>query len=257
MPEPKLFVMVYFKKYLSFILVLLFADADAQFQKGDKMAGASVASVVYNSGSSDITVVSIGSNKSTKKNYSINLNPSLGWFLSSNTAVGVSLNINPAGQKVSYEQNGSTFQSDKTNNFNIGIGGFVRNYFSKRSSLFPFGQVSLNGGISSYKEEGFFYGGFGSSAYKQTYDGSASGGFFANAAFAGGFTKMMGENAGLDFYLGYNFSYNKNVFKRTTLRDDGNNGSIDTRGENETTTKFTNHGFLLGVGFQVFLRGKK
>jgi hypothetical protein len=68
---------------------------------------------------------------------------------------------------------------------------------------------------------------------------------------------MVGDLTGLDFYIGYNFSYNKNTLKKTTLRDDGNNGTIDSRGENETTTKFTNHGFLLGVGFQVFLKGKK
>ena len=245
------------KNYLLPLLTLSITAANAQFKKGDKMAGTSVASVVYNSGNSDISVANIGDNKSKNTNYSVNLSPSLGWFVSENTAIGVSLNINPASKKVTYEQNGSTYQSDKASNFNIGIGGFARNYFSKGGSLLPFGQASINAGISSYKEEGFFYGGTGSSAYKQTYDGSSSGGFFANATFTGGFTKMMGENAGLDFYLGYNFSYNKNVFKRTTLRDDGNNGSIDTRGENETTTKFTNHGFLLGVGFQVFLRGKK
>ena len=68
---------------------------------------------------------------------------------------------------------------------------------------------------------------------------------------------MVGDFTGLDFYAGYNFSYNKNTFKRTTLRDNGNDGSVDERSENETTTKFTNHGFIIGVGFQVFLKGKK
>lgn len=221
------------------------------------MAGSSVGSVLFNSGSSDITVVSIGSNTSKITSYDARINPSLGWFVSDNTVVGIMLNINPNGQKTSYEQNGSTYQSDKNNSFNIGIGGFARNYFSGNGSLLPFGQVSLNGGISSLKTEGFFYGGSGSSAYKQTYDGNSSGGFFANAAFTGGFTKLVGENAGLDFYIGYNYSYNKNTFKRTTLRDDGIDGSIDTRAENETTTKFTNHGFTIGAGFQIFLRGKK
>ena len=67
----------------------------------------------------------------------------------------------------------------------------------------------------------------------------------------------MGENAGLDFYVGYTFSYNKNTFKKTTLKDLGNDGTIDERAENETTTKFTNHGFTLGVAFQIFLAAKK
>ena len=111
--------------------------------------------------------------------------------------------------------------------------------------------------ISSLKTEGFFYGGSGASAYKISYDGDGSGGFFANASLQGGFTKMTGENAGLDFFIGYTYGYNKNVFDKTTLRDNGNDGTIDETLKNKTTTKFTNHGFFLGVGFQVFLRKKK
>lgn len=221
------------------------------------MAGASVGTVVFNSGHSDISVAGIGSNKSKVTSYNVNINPSMGWFISDNTAVGVTVNINPNGQKTTYEQNGSTYQSDKTNGLNIGLGGFVRNYFSNNNSLLPFGQASLNGGISSLNTEGFFYGGSGSTAYKQSYDGNSSGGFFFNATLSGGFTKMMNENTGLDFYIGYTYSYNKNTFDRTTLFDDGNDGTIDSRAENKTTTKFTNHGFILGVGFQVFLRKKK
>ena len=229
----------------------------AQFNKGDRMVGASVASILYNTGSADITVASIGSNTSLIKNYSVSIIPSIGWFISENTAVGFTANLNPTGQKTTYEQNGSTYQSDKSNGFNIGLGGFVRNYFKSSGSLLPFGQAGVNAGISNLKTEGFFYGGAGASAYKQTYTGNSSGGFFANAALTTGVTRMMGENAGLDLYLGYIFSYSKNTFKRTTLRDDGNNGTIDTRAENETTTKYTNHGFTIGLGYQVFLRGKK
>ena len=243
---------------LGLFLLLISTGTRAQFAKGDRMVGASVASLFFNSGNSDITVTTIGSNKSTNRNYGVNIAPSLGWFISGRTVVGATLMINPNGQKITYEQNGSTYQSDKTNGFNIGAGGFVRNYFSDKSTLLPFGQVSLNGGLSNLKTEGFFYGGTtGPSSYKLTYTGESNGGSFVNATFSAGATKMMGENAGLDFYIGYNFSYSKNVFKKTTLRDTGNDGSIDERGENETTTKFTNHGILLGVGFQVFLRGKK
>jgi hypothetical protein len=239
-------------------LLLISTGAVAQFAKGDRMVGASVASLFFNAGNSDITVTSIGTNKSTNRNYGVNIAPSLGWFISGRTVAGATLVINPNGQKITYEQNGSTYQSDKSNGFNIGIGGFVRNYFSDKSTLLPFGQVSLNAGLSNLKTEGFFYGGStGPNSYKLTYTGESNGGSFVNTTFTLGATKMMGENAGLDFYIGYNFSYSKNVFKKTTLRDTGNDGSIDERGENETTTKFTNHGILLGAGFQIFLRGKR
>lgn len=221
------------------------------------MAGATVASVVYNSGSADISVDQIGDNKSKITSYNLSINPTMGWFISGNTAVGASVNINPTGNKTTYEQNGTTYQSDKANNFNIGLGGFVRHYLNNAGSLMPFGQFGFNLGISSFKTEGFFYGGAGSSAYKLSYDGSSSGGFFANASLQAGFTKMTGENAGLDFFIGYNYGYNKNTFNKTTLRDNGNDGSVDETLKNETTSKYTNHGFLLGVGFQVFLRKKK
>lgn len=243
--------------FFGLFLLLSAASSQAQFKKGMRMAGASVASVVFNSGSSDITVAQIGSNTSKITSYNVSLNPSLGWFISDNTVIGASLNINPTSNKTTYQQNGTTYQSDKVSNFNFGIGGFARHYFNSGGNLMPFGQVGLNAGISNLNTDGFFYGGSGSSAYKSTYDGSSTGGFFFNSTFQAGFTKMVGDATGLDFYLGYNFSYNKNTFKRTTQKDNGNNGSIDETGQNETTTKFTNHGFLLGIGFQVFLKGKK
>ena len=249
--------MCFTKGILAGSLLLTCISASAQFNKGDRMVGASVASIFFNSGNSDISVASIGNNISKVTSYGISITPSIGWFISEKTAIGATLNINPNGQKTTYEQNGSTYQSDKSNGFNFGIGGFARNYFSGNNTLLPFGQFSLNAGISNLKTEGFFYGGSGASTYKQSYSGNSTGGFFANANLSAGLTKMLGENAGLDFYIGYNYSYNKNTFKRTSLRDNGNDGTIDERGENETTTKFTNHGFVLGLGFQVFLKGKR
>lgn len=246
------------KKYFFSALVCLAGPATkAQFSKGDRMAGASVASVIYNSGSSDISVDQIGNSRSVTSSYNINISPSLGWFISEKTAVGGSLILNPAGSKVSYEQNGSTFQTDKSNSFNIGLGGFVRHYLGNSGKMLPFGQFGFNAGISSLNTEGFFYGGSGVSAYKTSYEGNGSGGFFANASLQGGFTKMMGENTGLDVFLGYTYGYNSNKFDKTTLRDNGNDGTVDETLKNLTTTKFTNHGFFLGLGFQVFLKKKK
>jgi hypothetical protein len=237
--------------------VLVSATLNAQFKKGDKMAGASVGSVFFNSGTADITVATIGGTTSKISRYGVNITPSLGWFISDQTAAGFTFNLNPTGDKTTYETGGSTYQKDKSTNFNIGLGGFARHYFGTASSLIPFGQLSLNAGLSNTKTDGFFYGGTGPGAYKETYEGKSSGGLFLNGTFTAGFTKMMNEYTGLDFYIGYNFSYNKNVFTRTILRDNDNDGSFDERKENETTTKFTNHGVLLGIGFQVFLKGKK
>lgn len=221
------------------------------------MYGASVGNIFFTSGSADQKVVSVGSLSYQTNNFGIAISPSIGWFISEKTAVGAVLNINPTSQKTTYESNGNTFQKDQSNNFNIGLGGFARYYFGSSNSFMPYSQFGLNAGINTAKTEGFFYGGSGATAYKETYDGKSSGGFFVNTALHIGMTKMVGETTGLDIFAGYNFSYNKNTFKTTRLRDDGNNGSIEQRGENETITNFTSHGAVLGIGFQVFLIGKK
>jgi hypothetical protein len=239
------------------LLLLSAVISSAQFKKGDKMYGASVGNIFFNSGNGDQKVASVGGLTYKTTGFGVSIGPSAGWFISEKTAVGATLNINPTSQKTTYESNGSTFQKDETKNFNIGLGGFIRNYFGGSGSFMPYGQFGLNAGINTVNTEGFFYGGSGATAYKETYTGKSSGGFFLNSALNIGLTKMVGEKTGLDFFVGYNFSTNKNTFTTTRLRDDGNNGTTDSRLENETETNFTNHGFVLGVGFQVFLKGKK
>lgn len=245
--------MQYLSSLALFVFILLSSTVNAQFSKGTRMAGASVASIFVNSGTSEQTETTIGGTTATVKGYGVNLTPSMGWFLSDNTAVGFSLLLNPAGETVSFEENGSTFQKDKVNTFNIGIGGFVRNYFKSSGSLLPFGQLSLDGGIANRSTEGFFYGGVDPNDYKETYTGKSSGGFFGNMILSLGATKMFSRHTGLDVYAGYNFYYAKGTMKRTTLRDDGNDGTIDETRPNETVSKFSNHRFIIGVGFQVFL----
>ena len=232
--------------------------ANAQFKKGMRMAGASLGSIFFNSGTGDVSypAPTLGFTSKTTS-FGVNLAPTMGWFITDHTAVGISLNINPTSNKTTYEGGGTTYQEDKVNGFNFGFGGFARNYFKSSSSFMPFGQFGINMGISSQKTEGFFYGGSGPGAYKITYDGKSSGGFFANAGLVLGMTKMITPHTGLDVSFGYSYSYNKNTYKTTTLRDDGNNGSIDLTSESNPTTKYTNHGVVLGVGFQIFLDARK
>jgi len=240
----------------SLLLLLNSIAINAQFAKGDRMVGATVASIFFNSGNTDISR-SFGNGTSKITNYGISITPQFGWFISEKTAIGATLNINPNGQKTTYQVNGSTYQSDKSNGFNIGFGGFVRNYFSDKNPLMPFGQLSLNGGFSNLKTEGYYYYPLSGPYYKSTYSGNSTGAVFVNSALDLGLTKMVGDNAGLDIFIGYNFSYNKNTFKRTTLYYHSSTDTNPDTSPDETTNKFTNHGFVLGLGFQVFLRGKK
>jgi hypothetical protein len=248
--------MYFIKSFFSGIIILAGIAANAQFKKGDKMVGTSVGSIFFNSGSSDVSFPQVRGYSSKTSSYGVRIEPSFGWFISEKTIIGAAININPSGQKVRYEDIGTSFQEDKSTGLNIGVGGFARNYFGGNSAFMPFGQFGFNAGINSSTMEGYKYYD-ASPDYKVSYDGKSSGGFFANATLQFGFTKMVGEYTGFDMYLGYNYSYNKNTFKTTTLTDLDIDGDIDFRSENEPTTKFTNHGLIVGVGFQVFLKGKK
>lgn len=244
--------------FLAFSLLILNAVANAQFKKGMRMVGTSIGSVLFNSGSSDISSPQVVNSTASKNtNYNISITPSLGWFLSDQTAVGALLNINPSGDKTTYEQNGTTYKSDKSNRYNIGAGGFARTYFGQSQSLRPFAQATINAGFSNLKTEGFFYHTVGSPTYKETYTGNSSGGFFLNATFLGGFTKMVGDFTGLDFFVGYIFSKNNFSFKKTTLYYVSSTDTNPSTGTDNTTTKFTNNGFTLGVAFQIFLKEKR
>lgn len=249
------------KKAGVFIVISLVISgmASGQFKKGMRMAGADIGSIFFNSGTADVSYPSPTTGYTSKTtSFGLSIAPSMGFFISENLAIGVTSNINPTSSKTSYEASGNTYQEDKSSVFNIGIGAFARNYFASGSSSFkPFGQLSINMGVSSQHTEGFFYGGSGVNAYKQTYDGKSSGGSFINATVSLGMTKMLNAHTGLDFFAGYTFSHNNSSYKTVTKRDDGNNGSIDVTFENNPTTNFSNHGVMLGVGFQVFLEPRK
>jgi hypothetical protein len=243
-----------YKCFLAGFLLINSITIHAQFKKGDKMVGASVGSIFFNSGGADVSFPQVRGYSSHSTGYGLRLDPALGWFISEKTVIGASFLINPSGQKVRYEDLGTTFQEDKSSNFNIGVGGFARNYFGDGNSFIPFGQFGFNAGINSSTSDGFKYYD-ATPDYKVSYDGKSSGGFFANAILQLGLTKLVGSHTGLDFYIGYNYSYNKNTFKTTTVTDVDLDGDIDFSSDNEPTSKFTNHGLIVGVGFQVFLEG--
>lgn len=242
------------KKILLLVVLFVYsASLFAQFTKGDKMVGANIASILINSGSSDVSFPQTRGYSSKSTSYAISFEPAFGWFISDKTVLGGTFIIKPTSQKIRYDDRGTVFQEDKNTGFNIGIGAFLRNYFHNQAKgMLPFVQAGFNTGVNSSTSEGFKYYD-ATPDYKISYNGKSSGGFFANASLLAGLTKMVGARTGLDFYIGYNYSYNKNTFRTTTTTDVDLDGDIDFTSENEPTTKFTNHGFVVAVGFQVFL----
>ena len=237
-------------------IILIFLSvfsANAQFKKGMRMVGASVANIYINSGETDYSDPSIsGPYTSNNKNFGIGFTPNFGWFISDNTVVGGLVGLNYRHQKIFDVSNGTTFRRNTSNFFDWGIGGFARNYFKSSGNWLPFGQFSTNFGLGNSDHEGFSFSGND----KSTFEGKSSGDFFANAGLSAGLTKMLNANTGLDIFISYNYSYSKSTYKTTTKTDLGNDGSIDQTAISEPTSKLTNHGFAAGIGFQIFLNKK-
>src|SRR5215813_6586629 len=93
-------------------LVVLFLPAtlfvNAQFKKGDRMVGASIGTIFFNSGSTDNST-SISTSTTSNDNYGINLAPSIGWFINDNVAIGIMPSVAFNKQKILGKAGGNTF----------------------------------------------------------------------------------------------------------------------------------------------------
>src|ERR1041385_6523380 len=133
-------------------------SVNAQFKKGVRIVGTSIGSFFFNSGESEYSYPPPTTGYTSNSNtFGITLNPSIGWFVSDNTAIGALLNFSYTHQKAFNNSNGTTYKRDITNGFSPGIGGFVRNYFNSSGTFKPFGQFNLNLGIGSTSTKGFYF----------------------------------------------------------------------------------------------------
>lgn len=246
------------RKFICFILIItaFSIPLSAQFSKGMRMAGASIGSMFFNSGKYTYTVPPPTTGYTETTNAAvINLTPSYGWFISGQTVIGAQLQAGYRYDKnIKADESDVTFYKNTAKKLSILGGAFVRNYFTTSGKFLPFGQVSLLAGIGSANHQGFDYS--LTPLYKDEFDGESSGDFYANAGVIIGLTRMLSSHVGLDITAGYLYSYNKQEYKTIVKRDVDIDGSIDETGTSQLTTKYTNHGITIGIGFQVFLGGK-
>src|SRR6266496_4610442 len=101
------------QRIFSFTVLLLFTNAitNAQLKKGMRMVGASVGSAFFNSSQSDYSYPAPTTGyTSNSNNFGISVNPSMGWFVSDNTAIGALLNVGYTHQKTfAKAANGNVF----------------------------------------------------------------------------------------------------------------------------------------------------
>src|SRR5262245_18142179 len=141
-----------YSKIFSFLFFLLAACfvSRAQFQKGDRMVGASMGTIFYNSSKTVYTYPppTTGFTRHSS-NYGSSLTPNCGWFINESTATGATFTL--AYTHSEYfdedEANGNSFTKDESNNFNVGAGACARTYFSSSGKFYPFGQIGFNFGL--------------------------------------------------------------------------------------------------------------
>lgn len=219
------------------------------------MIGFSIASAFFNNASIERSN-NLTSSTIENDNFGISINPSIGWFISDNIALGVSPVISFSKQKqVGNGANGNTFLKDELNQYSFALGGFARYYFKGESTFRFFGQYNLSAGITGGKNEGYEYESIGT--YVDRYDNKFSGGIAINTGVNFGASKFLNNHIALDIYLGYNFSYSKTNPKGTALRDYSDPSTPDQTQNINYDQKITGHNFQLGAGLQVFLDRKK
>lgn len=213
------------------------------------MVGFTVASGLWSAGESEFSAPNQTPSVTETGNFSLQLTPSLGWFITDQTVIGGSVTIGINDQVARRKSAGITFSEDNYNNIDFGAGTFLRHYFKSGSSFRPFTHLFFSAGSGTTKTDGFYY----YTDVKGTYEGKSSSKFYYNAGLNLGVTRLLNEHTGIDLYVGYLRTSNKATMKSEQLSDYTNPSTPDVRSSFETTQKFTNNGISFGVGFQIFL----
>lgn len=241
---------------LSVLMLAGFAGM-AQFKKGTRLFGASLASAFINTAKGDVTAPGTAGFQREGNSFNLGLTPSYGWFTKENLAFGVNMTVQTSGSKYFSKFRDTSFIKDNSSTYSVGIGGFARYYLGKNQtgSTRTFAQLALGAGIGGGKSDGFAYGSDAVDSYFLTYDNKVTSNVFYNAGLTLGLTHMLNSHVGLDLGIGYSFVNNKNVYKNTTKYD--YKVQADVTLESNQTYVIKNHGVNISAGFQIFLDPKK
>src|SRR4051794_24572248 len=83
-------------KFIIFIVLLLVCTAgNAQFKKGNRLAGATIGSGNFSSGNTEFsTPTGLQTSSTFNHNWNINISPSYGWFITDRAIIGGNLLLN-------------------------------------------------------------------------------------------------------------------------------------------------------------------
>ena len=244
------------KLMLLSLLLMCGFFANSQLKKGNRMPGLTVATGLWSGNETEFTAPGATPSTVENGNFSLQLTPSLGWFISDQAIVGALVTVGWNDDVSRQKSGGVTFLENNYSNIDFGVGGYFRYYFKSTSSLRPFTHVFLSAGSGNTNTDGFNYYTVSTGSVRSTYEGRSSGKFYYNTGINAGVTKLLSANTGLDLYIGYLRTFNKATTKTDQFDDYSDPGTPDLRHSYENTRKITGIGISFGIGFQVFLSKK-
>jgi hypothetical protein len=241
-----------FRLIVLLLFCLCFTAARAQFQKGNRMIGASIGSGNYLTGTTNFTYPNTQGYKASSNQFSLSVTPTYGIFLSPSLVIGGSINLATSYERIDNKSlRDTTFSSSRASNTDLGLGVFARYFLSAEGKGFPWLQLFVNGGTGFGKTSGFSFGSDATGAYRDSYTGKTAGRFFFNTGLNLGYTRMLNPGLGLEAFAGYQYSITRFTNETASVRQ---YASSTVTQEFQPTQRFAGGGVNFGLGLQVYLR---
>lgn len=230
-----------------FIISVLFCTisfAFGQNKKGNWLVGTYVGGAGLGFGESEgSSSAGPGISKSESNSFNIGIGPNAGYYVSDNLVIGTYLGISFYHSKNDGSNTISTSTSEsKYSSTYVSVGPFGRFYFgNNKSKGMPYAQI--NGGINFYPSYSGEYTPSTGISYKYDFDKYSS--WSAGAQL--GYEHFINQVIGLQYYIGYGYSY----YKSTTMYD------YSSGTDYSYSSKSTSHGINFGAGLQIHLECTK
>ncbi|HKC36378.1 MAG TPA: outer membrane beta-barrel protein [Chitinophagaceae bacterium] len=228
------------KKIISIIIALAMTSVlSAQNKKGNWLVGVNIGGGGASFGkseSSNSTNPTIF--KSDNSNFNISIGPSVGYYISDNVVLGTYLGVGFSSSKNDNSNTATPATSEsKYHSVYVSLYPYGRFYFGSNSKGSPYAEV--NAGVSFYPGYKGTYTPSTGSGYEYSYDKYTS----WNAGFKIGYEHFINPVIGIQYYIGYNYSYYKyDLFYDYTSATDYTN-----------TNKNTSSNINFGAGLAIHL----
>lgn len=240
------------------ILVLLIGIAgltsvNAQMTKGNLFIGTGLGAATYNTGNYNFNYSDGNVRAQDAKDFSLSVSPQMGVFLSDHLVFGGTLDLayDHTKNNISNTTDGLSANNSTLNSTTFAIGPFLRYYFynSPESKTVFYLQGDAAAGIGGGSTTQSVVNENGSSTYS---NGSNSNTFVFRGGGGLGVTHFITKDIGLDFGVGYLYSYQKYTNNFTDQVTTAGGVSSSTPGSFKATVP--QNGFSVSAGFHFFVK---